>query len=315
VRVILDTDAGVDDAVAIAFAAASSELEVVALTTVAGNAPVDLCTRNVLLLSELLWPRVPPPVAAGAARPLDRPLETAPEVHGEDGLGGGRGSLPEPGLAPDPRAAHRLILEEARAGPGETVLVATGPLTNLALALAEDEPGFRALRAIVVMGGAFAAPGNTGPVAEFNFYVDPVAADRVLAAGLPLTLVPLDVTTRAPLLRSDVPALASPPPAGASGDLRGILSRALDFYMSYQRTESGLDGGYMHDPMAVAAAIDPAIIRSRPEPVGVVADGPDRGRSITAEDGRAPVAVAREVEAASFLDLLRRRVVARLLGA
>jgi inosine-uridine nucleoside N-ribohydrolase len=204
VKVVLDTDAGVDDAIAIVLALNSPEVDLVAVTTVAGNAPVAECTRNCLLLAELLRPEKPPPVSEGAEAPLRKKLVTAPEVHGPDGLGGELGSLPRPRLDASPRSAVDVLIETARGHPGEAILVATGPLTNVASALRADPEALALYRRVVVMGGAFYVPGNTGPVAEFNFFVDPEAADAVMNAGLPTTLVPLDATTRSPLREADL---------------------------------------------------------------------------------------------------------------
>lgn len=233
-KVVLDTDAGVDDAIAIVLAANSPEIELLAITTVAGNAPVQECTRNCLLLAELLWTGTAPVVAEGAAAPLAKDLLTAPEVHGPDGLGGELGSLPRPNLAPSPATAHEVLIETARGDPGEVTLVATGPLTNIATALERDPAAVAAFRRVVVMGGAFYVPGNTGPFAEFNFYVDPEAADQVMGAGLPVTLIPLDATTRSPLRQADLegrPFHLQPPLPKPGRDLAAIISRALDYYM------------------------------------------------------------------------------------
>ncbi|MBN2566284.1 MAG: nucleoside hydrolase [Candidatus Eisenbacteria bacterium] len=284
--IVLDVDTGVDDAVAIAMALNSPELEILAITTVAGNAAVDLCTRNSLVVTELLGSDVP--VARGAASPLSKDLLTAPEVHGEDGLGGRRGSLPEPLRAAVAEPAHELLLRVSREHPGEVTLVTTGPLTNLAIALASDPDGLAGFARIVSMGGAFRVPGNTGegregPVAEFNVYVDPEAASAVLSSGLEITLVPLDATTQAILPRSSLQGrerTSRAPLTSPGRDVSAILYRALDYYMGYQLRESGLDGGFMHDPLAVASVARPELLRTRAAGVAVVIDGPERGRTI-----------------------------------
>lgn len=328
-KVVLDMDTGVDDALALVLAMNSPELEVVAVTTVAGNAPVEECTRNCLLLLELLAARAPaagrrgaraappaasaPIVARGAAAPLKKPLLTAPEVHGPDGLGGDLGSLPEPLLKPSPLPAHEVLTSLAKTHPGELTLIATGPLTNVATALEHDRAAMEAYRRIVVMGGAFFVPGNTGPVAEFNFYVDPEAADAVMRSGLDITLVPLDATTRAPLMRQSLPAPAREPwPSAArpGRDLGAILHRALDYYMRYQRGESGLDGGYMHDPLAVTAVIEPSLVTASADSVNIVLEGTDRGRAAL----RAPLAAGKaevvfDVACEEVLALLGTRVL------
>ena len=315
-KVVLDTDTGVDDAMAIVLAAGSPEIELLALTTVAGNAPVTECTRNCLLLGEFLRPDDPPPVCEGAAAPLERKLTTAPEVHGEDGLGGAVGTLPDPRRNPLPTPAHELLLELAASDPGEITLLATGPLTNVALALDADPRALAAFRRIIVMGGAFDVPGNTGPVAEFNFYVDPEAADAVLQSGLDITVVPLDATTRVALSRDILEshtgwaaALAAEP-----ATLPSILARALDYYMKYQFSESGSDGGYMHDPVAVASSFDPGLLSTRTTPVRVTVEGDERGRSRRGDPGGPHVRVATDVNGAAFLELLTERVLSPVFG-
>jgi len=317
-KIVIDTDSGVDDAVAIVLAAGAPEVDLLAITTVAGNAPVGECTRNCLLLTELLRPDDPPIVAEGAAAPLAKELLTAPEVHGPDGLGGELGSLPPPILAASPATADEVMIEVARRYPGEVVLVATGPLTNVAAALRADPDAVALYRRVVVMGGAFYVPGNTGPVAEFNFYVDPEAADRVMNAGLPLTLVPLDATTRSPLMHADLSARPRhrPPLPRPERDLAAILARALDYYMRRELEESGLHGGYMHDPLAVAAAFAPEILTVSTSAVRVTASGEDRGRSALASPtGGLPAEVAFDLDEEAFRTILEERVLAPTFGA
>ena len=316
VKVVLDMDTGVDDAVAIALAAGSPELELLALTSVAGNAPVELCTRNCLLITELLGLDVP--VARGAEAPLSKSLLTAQEVHGADGLGGHLGTLPEPAGSPVAEPAHELLSALPREHPGDITLVTTGPLTNVAAALARDPEAVSLYRRVVCMGGAFGVPGNTGPVAEFNVYVDPEAAASVLASGLDITLVPLDATTGAVLPRGVLEGrvrtrpLAGPRPGR---DVAAVLHRALDHYIEFQFDESGLDGGYMHDPLAVAAALDEDILETERFPVAVVTDGWDRGltRRDAATGGRG-VRVAFGHDVASFRRLLEERVLVPVFG-
>jgi len=362
---VIDTDTGVDDAVAVVLAANSPELDVRALTTVAGNAPVPECSRNVLLLADRLWGEGRPKVAEGAPAPLARELLTAPEVHGRDGLGGELGTLPSPMMAALGIPAPGLIARErgattcspasgehdgsaaARAGAPRTgpfggrqrkgdapagggrrrqpLLVATGPLTNLALALRADPEALSGFGRIVIMGGALEVRGNTGPVAEFNFYVDPEAADTVLSSGLDITVVPLDATTRVALKRERLESLsrwkesleASRAPgalARGEGGLAAIFARALDHYIRYQRAESGLDAGYMHDPVALAAAFAPGLVGTRETPLGVVTSDVDRGRSVEIDDGRPPVMVAINADAAAILSLIEERVLIPLFG-
>ncbi len=329
-KVVLDMDTGVDDAFAIALALNSRELDVLAITTVAGNAPVAECTRNCLLLGELLRPLDPPPVAEGATRPLEQGLLTAPEVHGLDGLGGSTGTLPAPAHTAIGTPAHDLLVALAREHPGEITLVATGPLTNVARAIATDPDAMAGLARVVAMGGAFHVPGNTGPVAEFNFYVDPEAALVVLGAGLDVTLIPLDATTRWALMRREVegrPLWGDATDAGstiaaAAGStnpkktLAAILHRALDHYIRFQFCESRLDGGYMHDPLAVAAAIDPEILTTSRGAIDVVATGERRGQTTMRQGppGAHEIAIAFDLDEDRFSTLLTERILSPIFG-
>lgn len=316
-KLLLDMDTGVDDAVALALALNSPELDLVAVTTVAGNAPLAECERNTRLLVGLLAPGRLLRVAAGAAAPSVKPLLTAPEVHGEDGLGGARDSLPEPDVALDPTPAAELIVEILRESTEPITIVATGPLTNVARALEIDRGSVARCRRLVVMGGAFAVPGNTGPVAEFNFYVDPEAAEAVMSSGLEITVVPLDATTRSALPRADVAGRpgAAPRPPERPSDAASVLWRALSYYMDYQMSESGLDGGYMHDPIAVAAVIAPSVVKTARGTVTVCVDGPDRGRSaVRPPTAGSPVRVAFDIDERSFLAMLEERVVTPVFG-
>ena len=321
-KMVLDMDMGIDDAIAMALAAGSPEVELLAVTSVAGNAPVELCTRNCLLLNELLGGDAV--VAAGSARPLVKNLLTAQEVHGADGLGGRANSLPRPATSAGPERASELLTRLPMEHPGEITLVATGPLTNIALALQANVDAVASYATIIIMGGAFDVPGNTGTVAEFNIYVDPEAAALVLGSGLDITLVPLDATTGAVLTRSALAAheRARGLPADRPGrNVAAILHRALDHYMDFQFDESGLDGGYMHDPLAVAAAIAPGILETRDMPVGVITSGPDRGRTVHGSVQAHAAAPGRGVHVAfghddgAFRQLLEERVLRPVFGA
>jgi inosine-uridine nucleoside N-ribohydrolase len=193
------------------------------------------------------------------------------------------------------------------------VLVTTGPLTNLAAAIADEPELIGSYRRIVVMGGAFHVPGNTGPVAEFNVYVDPEAARAVLGSGGNITLVPLDATTRAPLMRSTLESYAAfreRPEPGSPPRLSAILARALDFYMRYQFRESGLDGGFMHDPLAVAAAFAPEILTTSRALVDVGVGQEDRGcTSLRPPSADSAVDVAFDLNEEAFERLLVERVL------
>lgn len=252
--ILLDVDAGVDDTLAIILALLSPRLDVRGITTVAGNVPVRSCTRNVLLTLEILSPMLHaiPPVSKGAPAPLYHSLFTAKEVHGNDGIGGASAFYP----SMKRQAAHAngvdLILNLVKREAGLT-LVATGPLTNIALALKKDFPAMKRLREIVVMGGAFNGAHNTGPCAEFNFYVDPDAANAVMLSGLPIRLIPLNVTERCILTPDDLRAIDNT-------SLRRYIQRVTRFYFDFHRRTENFIGGYLHDPLAVAAVLEPSLL-------------------------------------------------------
>ena len=322
--VVIDTDPGVDDALAIVLALRSPELRVELMTTVAGNAGIRAVTDNARRLLALVNPDAPPRLVRGAARPLRGRLSTAPDVHGDDGLAGlselrdraGRPLYPASrGPAPDGRDAAGAIAAKAREHREALTIVALGPLTNIARALDEDPDAMRRVGRLIVMGGAVEAPGNVTAAAEFNFHVDPVAADRVLASGMPITLVALDVTRRVRLRWTTVRD-------ALRGD-RSALARALrHFTRAWSSSEAGMP---LHDPLATALAIDPALARTRPLPMRVETKGVHtRGMSVAdrrphraaprrsgggASEADAPlVDVAFEVDAGGVLDLVTERV-------
>ncbi|MBI4593173.1 MAG: nucleoside hydrolase, partial [Candidatus Rokubacteria bacterium] len=209
--VLIDTDPGVDDALALLLAWGSPEIRVEAITTVAGNVPLPVATMNVFRLLALRRPTPPPVVAAGAARPLARALQTAVRYHGADGLGD-LGDWPPVTALPAARSGPAVIVEAAHGAGGRLTLVALGPLTNLALALEADRVAVARVGRVIVMGGAVDVPGNVTPSVEFNAHVDPEALAAVVAAGLSFVLVPL-VGTRQARLERDVleAALAARP--------------------------------------------------------------------------------------------------------
>lgn len=249
--VIIDCDPGIDDAIALLLALASPELDVLAVTTVAGNVPLASTTANGLRVLELLG-RSEIPLAAGATRPLVHvPVEDSSSTHGETGLDGA--GLPEPTRLPVDEHAVDLIARLALARPGEITLAAVGPLTNVALLAALHPDAFAALRRIVIMGGA-ASGGNMSPYAEFNVWFDPEAAERVLQSGQEVALVGLDVTRQAILTGADIDELQHLPVIGSAvaGMLRFYMRKHVDWY--------GEEIVYQHDSLAVAHLIDPAIL-------------------------------------------------------
>jgi inosine-uridine nucleoside N-ribohydrolase len=262
--VLIDTDPGIDDALALIFALRSEELSVKAITTVAGNVPVELTTRNAFRILTLLSIHDPLPVAQGASRPLTRSLVSAGHVHGEDGLGNidrlrapdGSPLYPEPTVKLASHDGPGLILQTIQRWPDELVVIALGPLTNLAIALERDPAIMRKVREIVIMGGAIGVPGNVSPVAEFNFYVDPEAAHRVLAAGLPIRLVPLDVTHQV-ILRRD---LIERRIAGRQEPVNRFVWAMTRAGLEFAQKAEGVDGLPLHDPLAVAVALDASLV-------------------------------------------------------
>src|SRR6266699_148813 len=203
-RIILDTDPGIDDALALFLALSSPDVRLEAITTVGGNVNVDLTTYNALALLELA-DRKDITVARGSNRPIVRQPMYAEHVHGDNGLGGLQ--LPEPQIKAIDSHAVDVIIEKIMASPGEITLVPVGPLTNIALALRREPRIAQSVRGVVIMGGALRVPGNITPGAEFNIYVDPHAAQIVFHAGWPIRLVALDATMQAELQREQVKSL------------------------------------------------------------------------------------------------------------
>jgi len=288
-RTLIDTDPGIDDALALILALRSPELRLEGVATVCGNVGVDLTTRNALRVLEIAAPGTAPPVARGADRPLARPPRDAAHVHGEDGLGNldrcrGADGTPryrEPQSRETAVLAHRMILEAARRGAGDVTLVTLGPLTNVAVALREDAAAMRGYRRLVVMGGAAAVPGNVTPVAEFNVWADPEAAQVVLESGLPITLVGLDVTQRVRLLPETIAARFATrrdPVSHLVCDMAPVL---LDFCARAERAP----GITLHDPLAVAVACDPGLVRTERRPIRVETRG-DHTAGMTVVDRR-----------------------------
>lgn len=259
--VILDVDTGHDDAFAILLAA--RRLDVIGITTVSGNAPLERTTENTLKILELAG-LGHIPVAAGMARPLNSSPLHGPEIHGHSGLDGP--SLPPPRLRPDPRHGVRFLIDEIRAHPG-CWLIPTGPLTNVAIALREAPDLQQHLAGISLMGGATDG-GNATPAAEFNIYVDPEAADIVFESGIPIWMAGLNLTRQA--LTTDEEVRRFREMGTSLGDVAADL---LEFYNGTARSVFGRPGGYMHDPCAVAWLIDPSTVTFRPMHVAVEVHG------------------------------------------
>jgi purine nucleosidase len=273
VPLILDVDTGVDDALALLYAVASPEVDLIGATCVMGNISVRQATENTLAVLEAAG-RGDVEVAQGAARPLARDHVPLPVVHGERGLG--RAAPPPPSASPSSRSAVEVIVGSARERPGEVLLVATGPLTNIALALREEPNLPQLLRGFALMGGAFARGGNVTPAAEANIWVDPLAAAEVFTAfgGMDEARLPicvgLDVTERAIMRRPDLDEVCAPAPDSPLGQL---IEGATGFYMDFYAAVVGEDGCRLHDPLALAVAIDPSLVRLETTRVEVETEG------------------------------------------
>jgi len=300
----LDVDTGVDDALALLLALRSPELHLEAVTTVAGNTSLENATRNTRLVLDVAQAPAELQVARGAAHPLAHELMTAEDVHGADGLGNVTGVYPPPRhpLAEDD-AADLLLATIDRYGDSLT-LVATAPMTNLAEAARRDAAIFRRVGEILQMGGAIRVPGNISPLAEYNFYVDPEAAAAVVASGARLQLVPLEVTLQAALLRSELRRLAQERDSAVFQFVREITVLCMDAHQKFL----GLNGIHLHDPAAVAAAIDPTLFTWQPVRLTVGTDEAERGRTLATPDPDSPVAVATAVDAERLLALFTERV-------
>ena len=281
-RVIIDTDPGVDDALALLLAMRSPELKIEGITPVAGNVPLELTLPNALRMAEIAG-RTEIPVAAGAKAPLVRRLVTATYAHGENGLGGA--VFPEPKTKPIATPAAEFIRETVRKYPGEITLITIGPLTNVAAALNSDPDLAGLVRSLVMMGGSLSG-GNITPAAEFNVYVDPEAARVVFQSGIPITMVGLDVTRRTSLTDDHVRVLES-----AQNPVSQAAAKIARNAIDHNRERGFLVGPNMHDSLAVAAFLDPSILTWKEyyvdvETTGELTAGETLGYSPTAGDLR-----------------------------
>lgn len=311
-KIIFDTDPGIDDAMALLFAHAAPDIELIGVTTVLGNGTIETTTRNALYVCERFGIEVP--VHRGAAAPLRVPVAESPTfVHGDDGLGNIHAPAPVRTGAVDLSAAE-FIVRAVLAEPGEITLVAVGRLTNLALAL-QLEPRIAGLvKDVVVMGGALGFGehgGNVTPVAEANVWGDPHAADRVVTAEWPLTLVGLDVTMTCVMTEDRMQRIRDR--GGAAGEFIWDISR---HYERFYREQRGFPGFPVHDSCAVAYAMNPDLFRTLPGALRVVTDGIARGQTILAPEGShfpaedwhnvSPSRGCIEVDAPGLLELYER---------
>jgi inosine-uridine nucleoside N-ribohydrolase len=311
IPVLIDCDPGLDDALALLLALASPELELLGVTTVAGNQTLDKTTANALRVLELAG-RPDVPVAAGADRPLVGELVVAADAHGESGLGGV--SLPPPSTEPVAQHAVDFLAERLLRADRPLTLVPLGPLTNVALLLARHPKAAQKIDQIVLMGGAI-AEGNMTAAAEFNIWSDPEAAARVFDSGGSVTMVGLDVTNRSVLTLEDADRLRR------GGRIGAAIAEMLDFYIGFYSGYYDHGGAPIHDALAVASLIRPELVTTRERHVAVeLAPGYCRGRTVV--DMRNLLAppkpnakVAVDVDVPAFREFLLERLSKLPAGA
>ena len=292
-RVIIDTDPGVDDALALLLAMRSPELKIEAITAVAGNVPLELTLPNALRMVEIAG-RTDIPVAAGAKAPLVRRLVTAAYAHGENGLGGA--VFPEPKVKPIAEPAAQFIQQLVRRYPGELTLITIGPLTNVATALNSNPELAAMVKSLVMMGGSLSG-GNITPAAEFNVYVDPEAARIVFQSGIPITMVGLDVTRKTSLTEDHVRRLEA-----AQNPVSQAAAKIARNAINHNREQGFLVGPNMHDSLAIGGFLDPSLLEWKPyyvdvETVGELTAGETLGYSPNAGDLRRRAGMEKQVGA------------------
>lgn len=307
-RILIDTDPGVDDSMAILFAFCSPEVKVEGLTAVFGNSGSENATLNALRLVELVG-KSDVPVARGAEKPLLRPYAGFGwRVHGRNGLGDI--NFPLPKGKPDPRRAAQFIVDSIMENPGEITLVALGPLTNVALAVSLEPRIAEHVKEVVLMGGAANAKGNASRVAEANIHNDPEAAKIVFNAPWSVTMVGLDVTRKTIMTPAYVEALKA-----VGNPFTDFITQILPYYMAFYLENVGLEGLFVHDSSALAYVIDPTLFETKLVHVEVETSSPVN-KGLTAvdwrlhSDGEPNVNVCVDVDSARFLQLYKERLTA-----
>ncbi|MBN9052722.1 nucleoside hydrolase [Shinella sp. PSBB067] len=305
-KIIIDTDPGQDDAAAIMLALGSPELDILGITTVAGNVPLSRTSTNARIILEFCS-RPDIKVFAGADRPIARPLVTAEHVHGKTGLDGP--DLHEPQMPLQAQHAVDFIIETLKREPSGTVTLCTlGPLTNIATALEKAPEIAGRVRELVMMGGGFFEGGNITPAAEFNIYVDPEAAAAVFRSGIPIVMMPLDVTHKVLTLKSRVETLRE------IGNRPALaLVAMLEFFERFDVEKYGSDGGPLHDPTVIAYLLKPALFGGRDCNVEIETASPlTAGMTVVdwwqVTGRRHNARVMRDVDADGFFALLTERV-------
>jgi len=292
IKLIIDTDPGVDDAVAILMALAVPEIKILGLTTVGGNVPLARTTRNALALLQAAG-RSDIPVAKGASRPLRGRFKYAPQFHGPGGLSH---RLPDPSVGPVTKGAVEFLYDQLTADePGEVAVVALGPLTNIAQLLWERPFALEQAKNIILMGGAVNAPGNVTPKAEFNIYSDPVAAEVVLASGLPITLVDLAACRQVGISHEQTMGLRSDHPMG---------SLTLNMLQGWFRKEPSRQRFEFYDPLAMAIALEPAIATVTKVDLDVGLEENESWGETSESGGPGEITLPLEVNSTGFFGLL-----------
>jgi purine nucleosidase len=303
-RIIIDTDPGVDDALAFLLALASPEIQLEALTTTQGNVTLEKATHNALSVLELACAGHIP-VASGSLLPLVQPLLAFPSVHGESGLG--NACLPEPQAKPVPGHAVDYLIERVLAEPKQLSIFPIGPLTNIAMAIRKEPRFAQAVKELVIMGGAILEHGNLTPLAEFNIYVDPHAAHIVFHAGIPITLIPLDVTHKCLLKQGHIDRLMK-----IDSPVSRFVRDAVEVYLEASYA-LGYEGSAMHDPLTLATVIAPELLTLKEYYVDVdISGGVSMGKTfadiLDLLKKPANMKVAMNVRGEEFIELFVQRM-------
>jgi purine nucleosidase len=298
-KIILDSDPGIDDALAILLALASDQVHLEGVTVVHGNCSAPQGVVNALSILELAGAE-DVPVFQGFERPLVNPPLFAPETHGSSGLG--YAELPAPARAEEEEHAVDFLIRKLLSAPGEITVVAVGPLTNLAVAFRKEPAAAQAVREVISMGGAIKHGGNTTPLAEFNVYADPHAAHMVYHTGVPLRLVPLDVTYQCVLTQTDVDRLQQ-----LASPISAFIADATRYYMEFHDSYQGVKGCVINDPLALALVYREQLCRYRDLYVNVdisggVSTGKTYGDFYRMEEKPANCQVALEVNPREFIE-------------
>jgi len=305
-RIIIDTAPGVDDALTFLLALASPDIQLEALTTVSGNIGIEKTTRNALAVLELAHASHIP-VARGCSQPLVTPLQKSGEaVHGTSGVG--KAVLPESKSQPIDQHAIDFLIERILAEPQEITLFTIGPMTNLALAIRKEPRITQVLKELIIMGGAIRQGGNVTPLAEFNIYADPHAAHIVFHSGIPITLIPLDVTYKCLLTSADVERLNR-----IDSPIARFVRDATAVYMDFYKKYEGFDGCALHDPLTLAAIIAPELLSFEEHHVDVdISGGVSMGNTfadlMNVSKKSSNMKVALDVRGRDFIELFIERM-------